>query len=238
MDILATWEAAEHQHVLDRALTMLAFAHPGESRASLADLPLAERDRRLWDLRESLFGSQIEAQVMCPHCSHALTFECQLADLRSATPAAEAPRATLEQAGHALHFRLPSSRDLAAVARVVDPENARRQLAVRCLVEPHELNPHDFENFFSAERLAELGQLLTALHPQAETRLHFTCPECSKAWSDAVDVADFLWTELSARARQLLLEVDTLARVYGWNETEVLALTPARRAAYLKLATS
>ena len=84
MDILATWETAEPQHALDRALTLLAAAHPGESRASLADLPLAERDRRLWDVRENLFGSRIEAQVACPHCSHALTFECRVADLRPA----------------------------------------------------------------------------------------------------------------------------------------------------------
>lgn len=236
MDILTTWEIAERQHPLDRALTLLASAEPGESRATLADLPLAERDRRLWNLREDLFGHQIEAQVTCPHCAHSLTFECRVADLRSVVPGVEKNWAALEHAGRTLHFRLPSSRDLAAVAELHDPENARRQLALRCLVEPTPLSEADLGNFFSAERLGDLGRQMTQLHPQAETRLHFTCPECGKAWSDVLDVADFLWTELAAKARQLLLEVDALARTYGWSEAEVLRLSPARRAAYLKLA--
>jgi len=238
MDILATWEVAEGQHALDRALTLLASADPAGSRAGLADLSLAERDGRLWDLRESLFGSQIEAQVRCPHCAHALTFACGVDDLRSPVPAAERPWVALDHRGRTLHFRLPSSRDLAAVADVSDPENARRQLAIRCLVEPAGIDENHLGDFFSAERLADLGRQMTTLHPQAETRVHFTCPECSKTWSDVVDVADFLWAEFSAQARQLLLEVDALARVYGWTETEVLSLSPARRAAYLKLATS
>lgn len=238
MDILATWELAERQHPLDRALTLLASAAPGESRATLADLPLAERDRRLWNLREELFGGQIEAQVKCPHCAHSLTFECRVADLRSAAPKTENAWAAIAHAGRTLHFRLPSSRDLAAVAELRDPANARQQLALRCLVEPALLSEVDLENFFSTERLADLGRQMTQLHPQAETRLHFTCPECEKAWSDVLDVADFLWTELAAKARQLLLEVDALARVYGWNESEILRLSPTRRAAYLKLATT
>jgi hypothetical protein len=239
MDILATWEAAEHQHMLDRALTMLAFAHPGESRETLAELTMAERDRQLWELREALFGTHIEAQVICPHCSHTLAFEFQVDDIcPKHPPAVETPLAVLEDSEHRLQFRLPSSRDLAAVANVRDAETARRVLARRCLVEPQDLDTHDFDNFLSAQRLTELGHRMTELHPQAETRLHFTCPECRKDWSDVVDVAGFLWAELSAKARQLLLEVDTLARVYGWNESEVLALTPTRRAAYIRLATS
>jgi hypothetical protein len=32
------------------------------------------------------------------------------------------------------------------------------------------------------------------------------------------------------------MEVDALARAYGWREADILALSPARRAAYLELA--
>jgi len=38
-----------------------------------------------------------------------------------------------------------------------------------------------------------------------------------------------------ARAQRLLREVDALAHVYGWTESEVLALGERRRAAYLAL---
>mgnify|MGYP001788484044 CR=1 FL=1 len=37
-------------------------------------------------------------------------------------------------------------------------------------------------------------------------------------------------------AERVLLDVDALARCYGWTESEVLRLSPTRRAAYLQLA--
>jgi hypothetical protein len=46
-----------------------------------------------------------------------------------------------------------------------------------------------------------------------------------------------VWAEVDVRARRLLADVATLARTYGWTEPEVLALSEARRAAYLRLAT-
>jgi hypothetical protein len=39
-------------------------------------------------------------------------------------------------------------------------------------------------------------------------------------------------------ARQILREVDQLARTYGWREPDILALGPARRRAYLGLVAS
>jgi hypothetical protein len=50
-----------------------------------------------------------------------------------------------------------------------------------------------------------------------------------------LDPAEFLWAAAEAQARRLLLEVDALARAYGWREPDVLALPPARRRAYLEL---
>ncbi len=36
-------------------------------------------------------------------------------------------------------------------------------------------------------------------------------------------------------AEQSLVEVDALARAYGWTEAEIMQLSPTRRAAYLQL---
>jgi hypothetical protein len=41
----------------------------------------------------------------------------------------------------------------------------------------------------------------------------------------------------AGRAERLLLDIDTLARNYGWSESEVIALSPTRRAAYVQMAT-
>jgi hypothetical protein len=36
-------------------------------------------------------------------------------------------------------------------------------------------------------------------------------------------------------ARSLLAEVHSLARAYGWTESEILALSPQRRSTYLEM---
>ena len=61
------------------------------------------------------------------------------------------------------------------------------------------------------------------------------CPDCGHAWQAVIDIAPALWAEVQAAAERTLLEVDALAREYGWSEAEVLALPHARRAAYLQL---
>ena len=50
-----------------------------------------------------------------------------------------------------------------------------------------------------------------------------------------MNAGDVLWSELQSRAERLLLDVDALARAYGWTEPEILALSSTRRAAYLQL---
>jgi hypothetical protein len=61
------------------------------------------------------------------------------------------------------------------------------------------------------------------------------CPACGHAWHSTFDVGEALWAEVQRAAEQSLLEVDALARAYGWTEAEVMALSPVRRAAYLQL---
>ena len=62
-----------------------------------------------------------------------------------------------------------------------------------------------------------------------------TCAACGANFQSDLDVAAFVWTEVEAHARRVLLDVDILARAYGWTEGDVLALSEARRAAYLRL---
>jgi hypothetical protein len=72
--------------------------------------------------------------------------------------------------------------------------------------------------------------------PLAEVLVDHSCSACGGAFTADLDVGSFVWAELQARARRLMKEVDLLARAYGWTETEVLALSERRRAAYLELA--
>ena len=49
--------------------------------------------------------------------------------------------------------------------------------------------------------------------------LRFDCPSCAHQWKSASTSPAFVWAEIEARARRLLLEVHTLASAYGWSES-------------------
>ena len=54
-------------------------------------------------------------------------------------------------------------------------------------------------------------------------------------WDARLRVAVFPLAEVEALASRLLWEVHDLAAAYGWRESDILALSAARRAAYLQM---
>ncbi len=127
-------------------------------------------------------------------------------------------------------FRLPTSRDLAAAAREADP----RQAAVR-LLDACRLTPSVSRQPWSDQELDEAGECLAMADPLAENRLTLDCAVCGNQWEETLDIGDFLWTEVDARARRLLMEVHALASAYGWSEGEILSLSETRRRFYLEM---
>jgi hypothetical protein len=73
---------------------------------------------------------------------------------------------------------------------------------------------------------------LTADPPDA---FALTCDTCGERSSSPFDIRAFFWRELAARAHHIALDVHELARAYGWRESDVLSLSPARRRRYLEL---
>ena len=86
--------------------------------------------------------------------------------------------------------------------------------------------------------IEQAERALASEESAGDLQLDFTCEACGHAWQDAFDIGGYLWREVDARARRLMRDVDVLARAYGWTESEVLALSDARRAAYVELATA
>ena len=119
-----------------------------------------------------------------------------------------------------VRWRAPTPADLLAAAGEPDPLAA---LHDRCL---------DGDG----QRSADLEALLAQADPLAETLLDVRCPACGETFAADLDIGAFVWQEIEAAARRLLLQIDTLARAYGWTEADVLALPPVRREAYLRMA--
>lgn len=213
-----------------------------DTAPDLASLPLGRRDALLLQLRERLFGGDIQSIATCPQCAAAVEAGFRCNDLLLGAAAIGDAGSTLEHLStqHDLHvrFRLPDSRDLISIEQCASAQQARGQLLERCVlaVTHREQDCHVFE--LPPDMQTEIAQAMAQADPQADLQLAFRCPDCAHEWQPVFDVARFLWQELHAWALRMLREVDTLAHAYHWHEADILALGPRRRQAYLELCAS
>lgn len=226
---LELWELGATLHPLDRSLLALGMADPS-SAIDFADLPLGRRNLALLDLHISWFGPRLQAWTACPDCDEKVEFELDARQLAAtagvagSVPQVPEPVRVGEQT-----FRLPTSRDVAHVATAENADGASIGLLERCQVGGPE------NSAWTDDLLEEVEERLASEDPLAESRLALSCPSCGREWEDTFDIGRFLWAEVETRARRTLWEVHALASAYGWSESETLALSPARRAMYLKM---
>ncbi len=227
-EIVSIWERGVGEHLVERTLVLVGAACPSLGAEQLAALPIGRRDALLLHLRENLFGPAATATATCPRCGEGLEFTVRTTDLAVDAPTERDGPFELAREGLTLKFRLPDSRDLRVIAACRDVETARLMLAERCVLES--------SGRLSEEVVEELAARMAESDPMADISLLLDCATCGHAWGVMFDIASFLWRELDARVRQLLGEVHTLARAYGWSEAEILALSAGRRRCYLEMA--
>jgi len=185
-------------------------------------LAVGERDKLLVELHQRTFGPSLPAVVSCPACGELLEIELAADDLQGEAAATELVE--LVPAGLPIRFRSPTAGDLLAVAGAADVAEGRRILLERCVDAPLSAEHEDLV----VTRMAEAD-------PGAWIELALECPGCACTWSAPFDIVSFLWAELDACAQRVVGDVHALASAYGWRESDVLALSPARRDAYLEL---
>ncbi len=196
----------------------------------LAHLSLGQRDRLLFGLRERQFGRRLTGMAVCPGCDEQLTMEFTTSDLT--LPETATGELSVEHAGWRVEFRLPDSVDLAAAAAL---ENARHSLLGRCIRAVRRDGAEANVDTLPEAVCAAVEARMAEADPQAQIQISLACPTCAARWEAEFDIASYLWTEVQTLAGKLLREVHQIARAYGWTERDILALTPARRAAYLAL---
>ncbi|MGW3370541.1 hypothetical protein [Streptomyces hydrogenans] len=233
--LLEVWEGGLDSTPADRALLIASTATASHGEQDIADLPLSAVNALLLDLRCGVFGDALPCTTDCPACGDSLDVTVAAEELRPAEAIGRAgaavavpATATWTTGGFTLTYRALTGRDV----RAVDPTapGARRALLRRCLLSvspPVDDLPDDVLDAL-APRLAELD-------PGADTVLTLDCPQCGHRWEAALDLADHVWTDVSAHARGILHDVHALARAYGWSEAEVLSISPARRRFYLEV---
>ena len=234
-ELLDAWEAGLNQPPLQRALILLTAALPGTSAEMVEAMTLGERDRRLLQLREDLFGQRLDNMAECPDCGERVEWENRTRDfLTAAEPPAPVTESFELQAGECtLRFRLPTSLDIMAVIDHRGGEAAERLLLSRCVLEARQAEgPCEFDDL-PPEALVALGSRLESLDPLADLRMELRCPACDHEWVVAFDIAGFLCEEVDHWAGRMLRTVSELAAAFGWSEREILRISPLRRQLYL-----
>lgn len=231
--LLALWERAvglpprRRDDVLLQALTADEQSPP---------TALAARNRGLLELHAALFGRRLALHSRCPACAREVEFECDASMLTVAT-AAPSPAVThrLRHERHALCFRLPDADDVGDAAQATDEDGFVERLLERCVLSSQKDGAHVPPGALPVDVRSALSERMESLDPGASLGFDLHCPDCGRGWHAPFDVGTVLWQRLQSSAERLLLEVDRLARRYGWSEAKVLALSPTRRAAYLQL---
>lgn len=242
-DLLNTWDWGQHQSPLERALRLLAAAHPHASVDTLAELTVGQRDTKLLALRESLFGPHLTGLVNCPACGELLELNFTVMDVIGASVSGSVPEQaltgegaealSLSVGGYEVLFRLADSRDLQAVSAVEEAPAARRQLLQRCIISIESEGESRTAGELPQEIIAAIEERMAAADPQADLQLSLSCIACTHSWQTAFDIVSFLWSELDNWAHRTLHDVHLLASAYGWSEAETLALSPWRRRLYI-----
>jgi hypothetical protein len=231
-DFLTVWEDGHRLHPLDRGLLAIrASLSEEEERQAyadpVADWPLGCRNRALAQLRTLYFGSRMQGWMACGQCGEKLEFEVNCRAMAEMPEPTSGEPITFE----GRIFRVPTSRDLAAIAGEQDVEQASLRLLQSCEVEPIAND----STSWSADEIQEIATKMALADPLAEIALAFECPVCQNSSEEILDLPTFFWAELESRARRLLLEIHTLATAYGWAESAILTMSDVRRAAYVQM---
>jgi hypothetical protein len=236
--LLRVWESGARQHPLDRALTILAAATPGAPWESLATETIGRRDAGLLQIHAATFGPRLPAVADCPACGATVEFVVDVAGLQAtlADARGEQEEHQLRCESITLVFRLPTSHTLAAALAGGNLEEARARLIDQCVVRAEQDGVALPSSALPDAVLGRLAERMSELDPGLEIAFDIPCAGCNHQWRALLDIGAYLWQEICAQARRLLRETATLARVYGWCEADILALSPARRQAYLELA--
>jgi len=211
--------------ILERCLVRLG-PHEPVAADLVRELGAGDRQALLLHLRRLSFGERLECVLACPACDEELDLDLRVGDLLVAPYPERPPELDTELDGVPVRFRLPTGADeeAAALAAEEDADSAVAAVLERCVAEPATV---------PAEVAQALGELMGELDPQGDIVLELTCAACGEAVSVPFDAGDYLAREIGHDRHALLREIHLLALHYGWQESELVAMTPTRRRRYV-----
>lgn len=234
--LLSLWESGAGDLLLRRTLALLPAAYPERSAAEWARVAIGERDARLLDLKEALFGPKLEMLAPCPKCGDMLELSFQTGDVRAQHGTSELV-GHLQRDGYEVEYRTPNSEDVLNATSSGSVESTAEKLLESCILSARHQGEDTSAASLPENLRADVEQAIAQLDPGSECKVALECTQCGHCWSELFDIASYLWSELDDWAQRTLRDIHTLASAYSWSEREILALTPTRRQLYVEMAT-
>jgi hypothetical protein len=206
------------------AVAYIGSAVEFEPAVDPLDLIVGDVDRLIMWHRRERCGDTMIAEGRCGRCFAPVDVRFSLAAYaahhrprpsRRAEPTGDGWFALR---GKDASFRLPTARDVLAVAEAAD---ARTELLERCVRER-----------VTAATARAIESAMARLAPTLRSPVAGTCPECGVAFELEVDARELCMTELHRDAITVYDDVNMIATAYGWSQDEILNLPSARRRRY------
>ncbi|MDJ0780374.1 MAG: hypothetical protein QNJ22_00300 [Desulfosarcinaceae bacterium] len=235
-DLIALWERGNGRSPTEKALLALTYGRKRELCDAVARWPIGVRDQALIRRAAAIFGPITAAVTTCSACERPVAFDIDLQGMGAGRAAGRRPL-RFRYAGEAYDFRLPNSTDFQALMTVADGGLAQHRLARRCIRSTATRTDGATADASKLPKglLKAFAEAIEACDPLADIRLTLTCPDCRHRWQEPFDIVDYFWQALTREAHALLVQVDLLARTYGWSEDAILSLGAARRALYTEM---
>jgi hypothetical protein len=232
--LLDAWDAGATAGPARRARTILRQLAPHLEETRLGSMTAGERDRELLGVRRRLFGDALGACTPCRVCGQRLEIELDAGALLASGPRVSERSVTVRALDDiVIVAHPPSLADLELAAEAADADAAQALILRRCVESARRADEPIVIEDLPEAAIDALGTCLEAADPDCRIELQARCPGCHESSCYTLDVGAFLWAEIESEALRLLHDVHRLARGYGWRESDILAMSPVRRRAYL-----
>lgn len=221
--------------LMETSLHLIATASSVHDLSGVASLSIGQRDARLLQLREWMFGPRLKNVAKCPHCSEKIEWENEVKELRL-QPLLPGVGTIFDVTIETYHisFRLPTSNDLFHLKQS-SSQTPARELLNRCITSIRRENEIVVPSDLPVNVIEKINDLMNKEDPQADIMMLLTCPSCKTQWQSGFDILSYFWSEINSWAKHLLQEIFILAKFFGWSEREILEIGPKRRRLYLEM---
>ncbi|MBS1693070.1 MAG: hypothetical protein JST91_12695 [Actinobacteria bacterium] len=171
-------------------------ADSAEALARVHDLPVAERDRALIELRRLSFGDDVRTLAECPHCDvqQEVAFTLAALPLDFDTPPTRIER--MLSTGVSVVLRLPTARCQEELLDEPDATAAQRRTALLTKVIEQlggQMGPFDGEHIRGLESKVrmEIEKCIEETLPELNLTMEVTCVQCARPFAAPFDVTSF-----------------------------------------------